>query len=282
MPTAILVGANQLGIFKLTTSTAPKNSSKPQPLLLRDEYGALTLSAHLTPAQAQDVKNILAKASSLKDGIPKEYVAGDRKEFECLNHDVYDVQLIRGKVRGVVVQARYFWKHVRKARTRMTKTYYLVTANRSLVTVKTLDSATCLKRAKNTTKLGQLVGHYQGAVIVKCARPTVDTHMAYKVLAKADDGRLVSAFDGSIYELGTWRIQAAIENHKGGYYCYFDKTLAINATKQGTTFNRNVTEGKNLVLCEVEVSGRHIAYKSGKVAFTGLRVVRELEAVCLD
>jgi len=236
----------------------------------------------LSQAQIQDVKKILAKASSQPGGIPKEYSNWDKKEFECLNHDVYDVQLIRGKVRGIVVQARYFWKHLRKSRTRLTKSYYLLSITRNQVTVQVLDSATCVKRAKNTTKLGQLTGHYEGTGNVKCASPTVENHVAYKVLAKEEDGTLVSAFDGSKYEFGKWRVQSAKANHEGGYYCYFDKVLAVNATKQGATFHRNISAGKNLVLCQVEISGRHIAYDSGKFAFSGLRVVHEIESVCVD
>ena len=99
---------------KSHTSTTTKS---PSPLLKRDEYGALQMSSHLQPAQIDQVKLLLKKAANQEGGIPKEYVAGSKSDFECLNHDVYDVVVVRGKVRGLIVKARWFWKHLRKMRT---------------------------------------------------------------------------------------------------------------------------------------------------------------------
>jgi len=47
-----------------------------------------------------------------------------------------------------------------------------VTTKYSTVTVKELedgDKSTCMKRAKNSTKLGQLHAHYAGDKELKCA-----------------------------------------------------------------------------------------------------------------
>jgi hypothetical protein len=145
-----------------------KATSTPT-LLARDEYGVLELKQHLTPENVVAAKSLISKAVKVKNGVPAEYQSFGSKEYECLNHGVYDVQVVRGKVRGLVIQARYFWKHLRKTRTQLTKTYYLITSSRTTVTVEEIDNATVAKRAKNTTKLGQLVGHYQGDTPVKCA-----------------------------------------------------------------------------------------------------------------
>ena len=259
-----------------TKSSTPACAKKPLTLLERDEYGALQMGEHLQAIQIDEVKNLLKKAASQTPGIPAEYAERSKTEFECLNHDVYDVVLVRGKVRGLIVQARWFWKHLRKTRTSMTKSYFLVTAVRNKVTVMELENATCAKRAKNTTKLGQLSAHYLGKITVRCPAPLRPSKFAFKVVAKTDDGQLLSVFDGSEYEVGTWRAETARPNHGGGYYCYRDEELAIEATKRGDTFHNSVSEGKTLVLCKVETGGKRVVYDGAKVAVSRLRVLEEI------
>lgn len=154
----------------MQSASKPSTKSRATTKLLdRDIYGALSISAHLSAPQRADLKALLAKAVAEKGGIPAAYITSTKTEMECLNHDIYDVVITRGKVRGLVVQARYFWKHLRKTRSRMLKSYFLVTSSYSTVKVTELENATCVRRAKNTSKLGQLAGHYLGTTTVKCA-----------------------------------------------------------------------------------------------------------------
>ncbi|MEO8119514.1 MAG: hypothetical protein ABI606_09360 [Rhodoferax sp.] len=251
------------------------------PILPRSEYGALNSSQALSPEQQLQLKDLIDKA--VKSGaVPKAYISGDKRHFECMNHDVFDVLIFRGKVKGMVIQARSFWKDLRKGYTRGQKTYFLVMRSGKNVEVTELESKTCVKRAKNTTVLGQLVNHYLGKKTVACKSPEVCVSTGYKVLAKDDDGRLVSAFDDSEYKIETWRVESAKADHGGGFYFYANKELAIDATRRGDTFTTCVTEGKTLVLCEIEYAGKQIAYSGGKWAASRLRVMGELEAVELD
>ncbi len=246
--------------------------------LTRDCYGALNVASVLTPdtlAQLAALRDAAVKAG----GLPTPYVRGDRKEFECLNLDIYDVLLFRGKVKGLIVQARTFWKHVRKGYTRTGKEYFLVLKSAGRIAVTALESATCAKRAKNTTTLGELVGHYQGKTVVTCKSPSLAVKTGYKVVAMDCAGQLMSAFDESPYSIGKWRSEAAREDHGGGFYYYLDKQLAIDATSSGHTFSNSVSNGKTLVLCEVEVSGRDIEYCGGKRAASRLRVIRDLQSI---
>jgi hypothetical protein len=263
----------------LTKSTT--HAKAPLALLQRDQYGALHLSAHLQPPQLEEVKRLLKTASTQKSGIPAEHFTRSKNEFECLNNDVYDVIVVRGKVRGLVVQSRWYWKHLGKTRTRMTKTYYLLTAIRGKVTVVELDNATTAKRAKTTTKLGQLAGHYLGTTTVRCVTPLKAIAYGYKVVVKSDDGRLLSAFDGSEYQIDNWREEAARPNHGGGFYCYMSEDLAVSSTERGATFHASVTSGKKLVLCAVEIGGKRVEYAGSKVAVSRLRVVAEIREVKL-
>jgi hypothetical protein len=244
----------------------------------RNQYGALCPANVLTPDQLQQLSAL--RDAAVKAGkLPAPFILGDRKEFECLNLDIFDVQLFRGKVKGLVVQARTFWKDLRKGYTRTGKEYFLVLKSGRTIDVTTIDSATCAKRAKNTVALGELAAHYQGKVVVKCKAPSIRTWTGFKVLAQDDAGQLVSAYDDSTYCVGKWRSQAAREDHGGGFYYYLNQQLAIDATSRGETFADCVSEGKRLVLCEVEVSGREIEYNAGKWASSRLRVIRELQPV---
>lgn len=263
-------------------TTAPNTKvATHDTLLLRNEYGALYMGAHLEPLQIEAVHSLIKQAAALENGIPATYQIFSKKEYECLNHDVYDVVLVRGKVRAVVVQARLFWKHLRKSRSSLKKSYFLVSVMRNKVSVVPLENATCVKRAKNTTRLGQLAGHYRGTDTVRCVSPGPSVCRAYKVLVKAGDGRLVSAFDGSEYQLDAWRVEAALPDHGGGFYFYSDAELAVQATQRGDTFNSSATAGKSLVLCEVEVAGKKVQYSSGKMAASRLRVLREVRSISL-
>lgn len=165
----------------------------------------------------------------------------------------------------------------------MSKTYYLVrTSEAGAVTVTELDARTCAKRAKNATTLGQLTRHYLGLEHVKCATPHVESSLGYKVVSKTPGGALLSAFDGSVYKTGTWRSESAQADHGGGFYYYESQDQAVEATQEGRTFARCVSEGKSLVLCAVEVAGRVVGYDSGKRAASRLRILHEIGPVAID
>ncbi|MCV2355393.1 hypothetical protein LNV09_14660 [Paucibacter sp. B2R-40] len=256
-----------------------KQANPAQPLP-RDEYGALDTASSLTPPLRKDAQAFIA--DSVKANLlPAPYQTFSKREYECLNLDIYDVLVFRGRVKGLIIQARTFWRDTRKGYTRSTKTYYLVLKAKRKLTASVIENNTCSKRAKNTTALGQLVNHYMGKIEVKCKKPLVPISWAYKVLAKDPDGRLLSAFDDSEYKIGKWRQEAVADDHGGGFYYYDDQELAIAATERGQTFSDSVSAGKQLVLCLVEVSGRTVEYNDGKKASSRLRVMQELQAVVL-
>lgn len=257
-------------------------STKPlPPHLPRNAYGALNTNQVLSSEQTKEVTEILARA--VKAGtLPKPFILSSNKEMECLNLDVYDVQVFRKRVRAIVVQARTFWKHKRKGHTRSQKSYFLVIKAGRRLDVRELENATCVKRAKNTRVLGQLVGHYLGVTKVACASPAPSSRLAYKVLALLPDGRLASAYDGSEYEVGEWRHETVQPHHGGGFYFYRDEALAIAATERGDTFANSVVAGKKLVLCIVEFAGRMLEYDDGKWAASRLRVLSVDRPVELD
>jgi len=141
----------------------------PSNILSRDEYGTLHLHQVLSPELQAQASAFLG--SAVKAGLlPAPFATRGKKEFECLNLDVYDVLLFRGKVKALVVQARTFWRDLRKGYTRSGKDYYLLVRAGRKTSVLEIDKATCAKRAKNTTALGQLAKHYLGELVVACKK----------------------------------------------------------------------------------------------------------------
>lgn len=250
---------------------------KPAAPVQRDEYGAISPQLALNEICRAQLHDILALA--VKSGhLNATYLRRDRRELECLNHDVYDVLLEKGRIRAIVVQERTFWKDLRKTRSRVTKRYVLLTRERQSIRAEDLDTATCAKRAKNTSVLGELVRHYTGAKPVRCITPRVVVEGAYKVLARDAAGTLRSVFDGSRYRVVVWRSEAVAPDH-GGYYFYWSEQEAVAGTKTNTTFAAGLPDGLELVLCEVEVAGRTVEYAGGKHAVSRLRVLRELRVL---
>lgn len=248
----------------------------------RNEYGGLQIQTCLSADENTAVRSLLSRAVNA-DLIPATYIERSKREFESLNHHIYDVLVAEESVIAVVVLALSYWKDLRKERTRIQKTYSLIQcACDDGVKVTALDGRTCARRAKNATALGQLARHYLGLERVKCATPYVETREGYKVVAKAPDGTLVSAFDGSVYKLGVWRSEAAQDDHGGGFYYYESEGLARETTPQGLTFAKCVSQGKTLVLCAVEVAGRVVEYDSGKRAASRLRILDEIGTVQIE
>lgn len=259
-----------------------QTKSTPTSSMVRNGYGAIDLQKSLPAVLQAQVSNIVQEAIKL-GRIPSEYILGDHKEYECRNYGIYDVLIQQGAAVALVVQSRWFWKHVRKGYTRSEKRYYLLLKQEATVEVTTLDESTCLKRANNATQLGQLVQHYLGKAEVRCVSPrSPRADKAYKVLVKTTDGQLVSAFDESVYEPGEWRVDIARSDHGGGLYYFDDMDLAIEATRGGQTFSMQLIAGKQLVLCEVEVAGRRVKYSGGKRAASRLRVVKVLSEIGVE
>lgn len=248
----------------------------------RNEYGGLETARCLSPEEHTAVRSLLSRAVNA-DLLPEPYVERSKREFESLNHHIYDVLTAEDTVVAVVLLALSYWKDLRKERTRIQKTYFLIQgASDDGLKVTELDGRTCAKRAKNAPALGQLTRHYLGLEPVKCATPYVETRIGYKVVAKTPEGTLVSAFDGSVYKPEVWRSEAAQDDHGGGFYYYDSEGLARETTRQGVTFAKCVSQGKALVLCAVEVAGRVVEYDSGKRAASRLRILKEIGPVGVD
>ncbi len=212
--------------------------------LPRDKYGALKMSEVLSSELQVQVKALLDEAINAGH-LPAAFISRGKKEFECLNLDIYDVLVFRGRVKSLIVQARSFWKHLQKGYTRSGKDYHLVTRCGRKTTVSDVDKATCAKRAKNTTSFGQLVKHYLGISVVACKKPNIPVLNAYEELVRTSDGQLVSAVDGSAYKKGESCSYLIKPGPYGPGVCYYIcKKFAVDNTKSWNKFAASVAPGK--------------------------------------
>ncbi|VDY14445.1 MULTISPECIES: hypothetical protein [unclassified Thiomonas] len=105
--------------------TLPIAVSGNAPTVTRNEYGGLQIHTCLAADQNGAVRSLLSRAVHA-DLIPATYIERSKREFESLNHHIYDVLVAEEAVHAVVVLALSYWKDLRKERTRIRKTYFLV------------------------------------------------------------------------------------------------------------------------------------------------------------
>ncbi len=246
--------------------------------LQRDDYGAIRHREVLDAKQLPELDELLSTAVRSRQ-IPPEYTSRSKREFSCLSHQLYDVQLARGRVRAVVLQVRTFSRNLRRGFTNVGRQYFLIVFKRGKTQTSAIDGATCVKRARNATRLGQLVQHYRGQATIACATPQFACEAAFKVLVLDADGTLRSVYDGSKYRTLTWRLEPAKPGHGGGYYYYATEEAALDGMRRNSVFAPDLTVGKELVLCKVEVGGPTIEYQHGKMSASRIRVVEVLRTL---
>jgi hypothetical protein len=98
----------------------------------------------------------------------------------------------------------------------------------------------------------------------------------YKVVAKTEDGRLVSIFDGETeYKIDVEMVERARQDHNGGFYCYAEKEQAKRAGFPSESKAKRLPR----VLLRVRAEGQYCRYESDKLSFsriTPLEIVEEL------
>jgi len=94
----------------------------------------------------------------------------------------------------------------------------------------------------------------------------------YKAVALLDNGSYASIYNGSVYEIGQTYIDAARQNHNGGYYVYRSRAEARNAAVPSNSALRDSLRA----ILEVHCEGRHCRY-SNKYSFSRMTIIRRLE-----
>lgn len=192
----------------------------------------------------------------------------------AVHHEVYDVtpdgrralicvREVEGTKYGIATRA---------------KRYYVVAHHGAGVRVIEANKAVAAKAAKSA---GNTIGDAIDVVLGKARLrvPANRVRTGYKLLVRTDTpGVYASAWDGSEWVLGRTRVEAATNDHTGGFYYYASLDECLAAAAAGEVFGQH-REHDRLAVVEVEASGHHYAHTGAqgiKLCATRVRPIREI------
>jgi hypothetical protein len=243
----------------------------------RDSYGALFGPRGAdSPLTAADT--LIAAAVKARKLPPAfDSLSWDRKgraDGEALHHEVYDVNPAGTRALVCLRTAEGSKYGVRTT----DKRYVVVARHGAGVRVLDANKAVAAKAAKAA---GTLLGIAIDTALGKCKLTIKSTapRTGYKLLRRTATG-FASVFDGSAWEIGKARVEAATDDHTGGYYYYatLDECLAAAAAAEAFAPDLHA-EHPRLAVVEVQASGRHYAHRGvhgTKLCATRVTPVREI------
>lgn len=247
-------------------------------MIERNAYGELIATPdtqHLI-----EVARTLIAAAAAKKRIPP---AHDRMPWTrvnartrarigtALHHEIYDISA-GGRHALICCRATEGTRYGIATRE---KSYYLLSRHGQGVRVASVSKAVAAKAAKSSSDLGQAIAVCAGRAVLEVA--SAKQRRGYKLVRRAEDGTLVSVWDGSPWVMGKTRIEAATADHSGGHYYYASELEALAAVEGKAAFGPDHAH-RDLVLIEVAVSGREYMHGNKRCVtkMTPIRVVREV------
>ncbi len=241
--------------------------------IVRNIYGEITRGEALATA-----RTLVAQAGSK---IPTSY---DNMEWgrsgkerghrigEARHHEIYDVNPEGTRALVCVREVEGTKYGVRTC----SKEYFVVARHGRGVRVLPANKAVAAKAAKIAGEnLGQAIKVALGKAKLSVKASEIRT--GYKLLVRTDTG-FESAWDGSEWVIGKARIEAATDDHTGGFYYYATLDEALKAAAANDVFG-NAREHGKLAVVEVHASGRHYAHRAAhgvKLCATKVAPVREI------
>jgi len=241
--------------------------------ITRDAFGAITKGEALAQARAL-VATAKAKLPASYDHMSwgRSGKERGRRIGQACHHEIYDVNA-EGTRALVCVREVEGTKYGVKT---LSKEYFVVARHGLGVRVLPANKAVAAKAAKAA---GETLGMAIEVALGKAKLPVkpAEIKTGYKLLVRADDG-FASAWDGSAWQIGKARVEAASGNHTGGFYYYADLSEALEAAAANDVFG-NAREHNRLAVVEVQASGRHYAHRAvhgTKLCATRVMPVREI------
>ena len=158
------------------------------------------------------------------------------------------------------------------------KAYFVLARHGRGARVLAANKAVAAKAAKAA---GDTLGSAIDTALGKCklAVKASEIRTGYKLLARTDVvGCYASAWDGSIWAAGIARIEAATDDHTGGYYYYATLAECLAAAESNEVFGAH-RDAHRLAVVEVQASGRHYAHQGAhgtKLCATRVTPLREI------
>lgn len=208
-----------------------------------------------------------------KNIIPKDYdsIEFDKKgraDGEALHHELYDF----AKNAAIICIRRT--EGTRYGVKTLSKTYMLIERKNRKITATEIKIPVAKYAKMEILHFGDVIAVARGKKKNTLRYATGEVHRGYKVVRRAEDGTLVSVWDGSRWEIGKTRTEKASANHKGGLYYYQDINAMLEAAKTNSIFGESIQHNR-LVILEVKASGVHIQY-GAKLAATRITPIREI------
>lgn len=246
----------------------------------RNSYGEMTrdTNAPITSRPRPEIETwvsswVLINAAEKQGAIPESYdtIDFDRKgraAGSALHHELYDM------AKNAVIVCIRRTEGSRYGVLTKSKTYMLIERKNRKITA-TETKIPVAKYAKmDILHFGDIIAVARGQKKITLMDARHEIHHGYKAVRRADDGSLVSVWDGSPWEIGKTRIEAARDRHNGGLYYYQDLAAMLNAVKTNNVFGSAREHGR-LTILEIEASGVHIQY-GAKFAATRITPIREI------
>lgn len=249
--------------------------------ITRGAYGELlfinqgySADQNLTPEVAawRDAWKLVAGAET-KKLIPESYdhITWDRKHRADGYAREYDLYDYRKNAAIVCVREKEGNRYGVKT---TSKTYYLVTSYRRKITATEIKIPVAKYAKMTILHLGDIVAIATGEKKITLQNATHQVHHGYKAVAIDTDGAFVSVWDGSAWEIGKTRIEAARGDHNGGLYYYRSLPALERAIKTNSVFTDQHNHHQ-LAILEVEATGSHVCY-GDKYSATRLTPIRQI------
>jgi hypothetical protein len=241
--------------------------------ITRDAFGAITNRETIATARAL-VAKAKAKLPACYDDMTwgrsgKE--RGHRIGFAC-HHEIYDIN--EAGTRALICIREV--EGTRYGVKTLSKEYFVVARHGLGVRVLPANKAVAAKAAKAAgDKLGIAIDVALGKAKLPVKPAEIKT--GYKLLVRGEKG-FASAWDGSAWEIGKPRVEAASDDHTGGFYYYACLDECLAAAAANDVFG-SAREHNRLAVVEVQASGRHYAHRADhgtKLCATRVTPVREI------
>lgn len=246
----------------------------------RDNHGAIIRNAYGQRAARPRTEVVgwhaaweLIKTAVFKKIIPNDYdtIEFDKKgraEGDALHHELYDF----GKNVAIICIRRT--EGSRYGVRTLSKTYMLIERKNRKITATEIKIPVAKYAKMDIIHFGDIIAVAQGKKKITLMNATHEIHRGYKAVRRAEDGTLISVWDGSPWEIGKTRIEAARDEHNSGLYYYQDINAMLEAVKSNSIFGADKPHN-HLVILEVEASGVHIQY-GAKLAATRITPIKEI------